>query len=283
MTAELTSLRQIPLLRSLSEENLLSLRNALIPIRKNLGDILFRQGEPGDSLYFILEGRVRFTFRHNTGMPNSFEEIGPGQCFGEVAVFSLFNERTATAEVTESLYAYELKREDLRQCIQAHPEVALALLAAMAERLQRSGKQLQQAPPRKVSELVEQSLTPRDRLARWFAQTAGSSAFIAFHAMIVVLWIAGNSLGGESAFDPFPFGFLGLIFGVEALILSCFVLMNQHREDKADAKRDAEEYRINVIAGMEVSHLHERLDDLQREISARFPERSNGNRQSTPR
>lgn len=76
------------------------------------------------------------------------------------------------------------------------------------------------------------------------------------------------------ALDPLPFHLLGLIVGTEALVLSCFVLMNQDREDPARARRDDAEYRVNIDAEQEVRHLHERLDEVQRVLEMRLPPRN---------
>jgi CRP/FNR family cyclic AMP-dependent transcriptional regulator len=276
MEASLVTLKQIPLLQSLSESEQTALAPLLKPVQKQPGEILFRQGETGNALYFLLQGRVKFTFRHDTGQPDTFEEIGPGNFFGEVAVFTLYGQRTATAEVTQALEAYELSRKDLVEFLRKHPDASLHLLGGMAERMRRAGLQLQHTQARNLNQLVEENLTPRDRLARSVAEFAGSPPFLKLHAVFYTLWIVVNVLLGKKAFDPPPFHLLALIVGVEALVFSCFVLMNQYREDKAQKLRNDEEYKM-------VAYLHERMDDLHRELVTRLPVRKeNARKAKTP-
>src|SRR5258708_3368600 len=125
---DLEALIQIPLLSSLTNDELASVRPILKPVKFGAGEIIFRQGEPGDSIYFILRGSVKFTIKHDTGTPDSFEECGPGRFFGEVAVFTQYGQRTATAEVTTELEGYTLRRDQLIAFLHKHPEAALHLL-----------------------------------------------------------------------------------------------------------------------------------------------------------
>jgi len=278
MPADLVVLKQVPFLRSLNDSELKDLVPLLEIVEKEPEDILFRQGERGNSLYFICKGRVRFTFHHDTGESGTFEEIGPGQFFGEVAVFTLDGVRTATAEVTESFLAYELKRDDLIRYLNDHPDAALHLLGGMAERLRRSGRQLEHAPVRNVNTLIKETLTTQDRMAKGVARFAGSPAFLLVHVLFLSVWITLNVWPGRAPFDEPPFHRLALILGIEALVLSCFVLMNQFREDKAVEQRNNEEFTINVAARKGISDLQERMDDLHRELLARLPAKDDNDR-----
>jgi CRP/FNR family transcriptional regulator, cyclic AMP receptor protein len=266
VTNDIFMLKQIPFLQSLSESELRGLIPLLKPVDKKPGDILFHEGEIGNSVYFVGQGRVKFTFRHFTGEFDTFEEIGPGQFFGEVGVFTAMRERTATAEVIQPLQAYELSRDDLLHFLQEHTDATLHLVAGMAERLRRSGYQLEFTPARNLNVVAHEQLTTRDRLARWVAQFAGSPLFLISHALAYSLWVVINTRHSGQPIDPFPFHLLALVIGAEALIFSCFVLMNQYREDKAQASRNDHEYSVNLNAEKAVAHLHERLDKLQREL-----------------
>src|SRR5688500_12514568 len=58
----------------------------------------------------------------------------------------------------------------------------------------------------------------------------GSPWFVAAHATFITLWVAANAgwAPGVGAFDPYPFPLLSLVVGVEFILLTTFVLMNQH-------------------------------------------------------
>jgi CRP/FNR family transcriptional regulator, cyclic AMP receptor protein len=254
----------------------------LRPVNLSQGETIFCQGDPGKSLYFVVSGRVKFTIRHDSGESSLFEEIGPGQFFGEVAMFTLYGQRTATAVVTEDLKAYELNREDLLDHMRNHPESALYLMGVMAERLRRSGLQLQHSPTRNLNEVESDALTLRDRIAQSVARFAGSPLFLLSHIAIIVLWISSNVVRGEKGFDPHPFHLLALVLGLEALVFSAFVLMNQYREDKAQSRRNDHEYQINLNAAKDVVGLHERLGELHRDLRTLLPESVGSNLKDSP-
>ena len=75
---------------------------------------------------------------------------------------------------------------------------------------------------------------------------------------------------GVPAFDPYPFGLLTMIVSLEAIFLSCFVLISQNRQAEKDRVRSDIEYEINIKAELEVAHLHEKTDQIYAEMMERF-------------
>ena len=71
-------------------------------------------------------------------------------------------------------------------------------------------------------------------------------------------------------FDPFPFGLLTMIVSLEAIFLSCFVLVSQNRQAEKDRVRADIEYEVNIKAELEIGHLHEKTDRIYENIMARF-------------
>ena len=266
MEADLAAIKNIPLLKTLSEDELKAMIPFLELVKYGKNEIVFKQAEKGDALYLILDGKVKFTYLHITGQIDIFEEIGAGKFFGEVGALSSEGLRTATAEVTQDLTAYKLKRKDLENFLKSHPEAAMHLLNGMADRLRRSGRQLQHSPVINFNQTMSESLTARDKTAKCVAQFAGSMPFLLVHAFAYTIWIVVGGLQGEKGIDPYPFHLLALVIGIEALVLSCFVLMNQFREDKAADKRNDHEYQVNVAANQKADALHTKLDDLSNQL-----------------
>ena len=85
-----------------------------------------------------------------------------------------------------------------------------------------------------VEQKLQLSRTAIDRLGDAIARFFGSLWFIAAHAVFLVLWFAINSewVPELKPFDPYPFAFLGLIIGIEFIVLTSFVLMNQSVQTK---------------------------------------------------
>ena len=71
-----------------------------------------------------------------------------------------------------------------------------------------------------------------ERAGSTIAKLFGSLGFVLVHLVVVALWIAFNTglLPGFTPFDPFPFALLALVIGVEFLILTTFVLINQNTQ-----------------------------------------------------
>ena len=85
------------------------------------------------------------------------------------------------------------------------------------------------------------------------------------------IWIALNTLPlGVPAFDPYPFSFLTMTVSLEAIFLSCFVLISQNRQAEKDRVRSDIEYDVNIKAELEIAHLHEKTDRIYENMMARF-------------
>lgn len=99
---------------------------------------------------------------------------------------------------------------------------------------------------------VEQALarrgSPVERLGDWVARFFGSLWFIAAHAVVIAGWVWWN-VGrppGAPGFDPYPFPLLGLVVGVEFIVLTAFVLMNQ----AAQARRQEHWGHLTLQVGL---------------------------------
>jgi len=86
-----------------------------------------------------------------------------------------------------------------------------------------------------------------------------------------IVWIGLNTLPlGFQPFDPYPFGLLTMIVSLEAIFLSCFVLLSQSRQAQKDRVRSDIEYEVNIKAELEVAHLHEKTDRIHTDMLERF-------------
>jgi len=68
------------------------------------GEIIFKEGEPGDSAFLVASGRVQIT-RVQNGTASVIGEIKSGQLFGEMALIN-DKPRTATAIAAEPTVCY---------------------------------------------------------------------------------------------------------------------------------------------------------------------------------
>src|SRR5947209_19082979 len=95
--------------------------------------------------------------------------------------------------------------------------------------------------------------------------------FLMVNAVWFIIWILINTFDlGLPRFDPYPFGLLTMIVSLEAIFLSCFVLISQNRQAEKDHVRSDVEYEVNIKAELEVAHLHEKTDRIYTEMLERF-------------
>ncbi|MBK8468429.1 MAG: Crp/Fnr family transcriptional regulator [Actinomycetales bacterium] len=109
--------------------------------RLERGDILFREGDQGDSLYVIGEGKVKLGRTSADGRENLIAILGPGEMFGELSLFDP-GPRTMTATAVAETQLMGLGHESLTLLLSGRSEVAKALLAALSSRLRRTNEHL---------------------------------------------------------------------------------------------------------------------------------------------
>jgi CRP/FNR family cyclic AMP-dependent transcriptional regulator len=106
------------------------------------GDIVFHEGDPGDSLHLVRQGMFAIRASTPSGAILIVDILTPGDVFGEFAVFS--NQRRRTTEVTAlSLGAtLTVEREQLRAAIGFRPELAEELIATIIGKAESTTQRL---------------------------------------------------------------------------------------------------------------------------------------------
>ncbi|MGH3715486.1 MAG: Crp/Fnr family transcriptional regulator [Micromonosporaceae bacterium] len=110
-----------------------------VEIRK--GDTLFTEGEPGDSLYIVMSGKLKVGRRAADGRQNLIAVMGPSDMVGELSLFDP-GPRTATSTAVTDTRVARLKKAALRPWLQDRPEIAEQLLRVLARRLRRTNDAL---------------------------------------------------------------------------------------------------------------------------------------------
>jgi CRP/FNR family cyclic AMP-dependent transcriptional regulator len=263
-------LAQIELFEHLEEEDRQGLADVVDSIDLGAGETLFRAGEPGDSLFIVAHGEVELFIKDTAGQKIILTVAREGEMFGELALLDR-GARTATAIALADSQLLVLDRDDLLMLFQKTPVSALRLLAAMSQMMRRADELLRTRVSRNVNEEVEEHLTPLQRVADWIAWFSGSMSFLMLNGLWFIIWIIINTMPvGIRQFDPFPFGLLTMIVSLEAIFLSCFVLVSQNRQAEKDHIRSDIEYEVNIKAELEVAHLHEKVDRLYEQMLEKF-------------
>jgi cAMP-binding proteins - catabolite gene activator and regulatory subunit of cAMP-dependent protein kinases len=133
--------RQAPLFAALDDEAANALMESMTASRLERGDVLFREGDRGDRLYVIGEGKIKLGLTSIDGRENLLAILGPGEMFGELSLFDP-GPRTATATAVAETQLIALGHEDLASFLSGRPAVASTMLAALARRLRRTNEAL---------------------------------------------------------------------------------------------------------------------------------------------
>ena len=270
MPCEATMLAEVELFEHLNDEDLSSLAEAIDIRELGAGDTRFKAGEPGEALYVVRSGEIELFIKDTAGQRIALALVGPGEMFGELALLDQ-GPRTATAIAMSATELLELDRDDLLLLFQRSPAAALRLLAAMGRMTRKADELLKSRVSRNVNEEVEEHSTWLQRTVDWISWFSGSMWFLAFTAIWFAAWIVVNMIPlGVPQFDPYPFGLLTMITSLEAIFLSCFVLISQNRQAEKDRVRSDIEYEVNIKAELEVAHLHEKTDRIHAEMLEHF-------------
>ena len=133
------ALMQAPLFVALDAEAAAALRASMSETRLGRGDVVFAEGEPGNRMYVVLDGKVKLGHASVDGRESLLAVLGPGEMFGELSLFDP-GPRTATATAITDAVVLGLGHESLRPWLAGRPEVAEALLQALAQRLRRTNE-----------------------------------------------------------------------------------------------------------------------------------------------
>ncbi len=110
---------------------------SLVKLRK--GQSLFKEGDDGDNLYVVSNGKVKLGTKSPDGRENLLMILGPGDMFGELSLFDS-GPRTATATAVTDSKLLTLGQEKVIPWVKEYPEVSLQLLARLASRLRRTNE-----------------------------------------------------------------------------------------------------------------------------------------------
>jgi uncharacterized membrane protein len=116
---------------------------------------------------------------------------------------------------------------------------------------------------RNIDHEFSQKATFGEQLADRVASFGGSWRFLILFAVVLIVWIAVNSVVLlRRPFDPYPFILLNLILSCIAAVQAPVIMMSQNRQEAKDRLRAEHDYQINLKAEIEIRHINAKLDQL---------------------
>ena len=139
MPQEEEVVRRAPLFTALDEAAALSLRASMDTVKIAKGSILFKEGDDGEHLYVIIDGKLKLGTSSGDGRENLLSILGPGEMFGELSLFDP-GPRTSTATAVTDAKLLSLSHEKVIPWLKQNPEVSLQLLTRLSQRLRRTNE-----------------------------------------------------------------------------------------------------------------------------------------------
>jgi len=151
-------LAKMPLFARLTERELLRVMQAVEAREYNDGDVVIREGDKGDELFIVLEGKVR-VFRGE----QTLTHLGPGEHLGEMALIrSVPRSASVTAVGHAELIA--IRRQDFFEILRKEHEVAVKMLwqflGVLADRLDQTSSELHNAKRELAAEDMTAEIFP---------------------------------------------------------------------------------------------------------------------------
>lgn len=118
--------------------------------------------------------------------------------------------------------------------------------------------------PENINETFHENLTFGQRLADRVAAFGGSWTFICIFAFLMMVWMLTNSylVLAEQAFDPYPYILLNLGLSTLAALQAPIIMMSQNRQTAKDRLEITANYEISLKTDIEITRLHQKLDEL---------------------
>ena len=122
------ALRRTPTFRDLDPQLITDLESELEPVSLYGGEVLLRAGDPGDSVYIVISGRLRVVRRDSANVETGLGELGPGETVGEMALIA-GERRSADVYALRDTHLARLSRQAIERLLVRHPMATLLMLA----------------------------------------------------------------------------------------------------------------------------------------------------------
>ena len=125
-------LKRIDLFSQISSEDLAQIAQITEEIHIEEGEEVFHEGEPGNTLFFIVDGQVRI---HRGG--TTLATLGERSVFGEMSLLDM-EPRSATVTVVSDVTLLRIERDDFHDILAEKAEIAQGIIVVLSRRLRRT-------------------------------------------------------------------------------------------------------------------------------------------------
>jgi len=197
-TAEVAALlAKVPTFETLGEPDLLEVAKVAVPRRFDAHEVIFREGDASDTCYVVRSGHARAIREHSDGRSLTLAQFGPGDIFGELAMFD-DERRSANVETVEATEVIAILGSDMRRLMRAHPDIAVKLVISLGRRLRETNERLARQSFQTVQSRV--AVVLGDLVEQAQAEGAGETGVLVTATQAEIAQLAGSSRESASRF-----------------------------------------------------------------------------------
>lgn len=197
-TADVAALlARVPTFETLGESDLLEVAKVAVPRRFDAHEVIFREGDASDTCYVVRSGHARAIREHNDGRSLTLAQFGPGDIFGELAMFD-DERRSASVETLEATQVIGILGADMRRLMREHPDIAVKLVISLGRRLRETNERLARQSFQTVQSRV--AVVLGDLVEQAQAEGAGETSVLVTATQAEIAQLAGSSRESASRF-----------------------------------------------------------------------------------
>jgi CRP-like cAMP-binding protein len=190
-------LRHVRVFAGLSEEDLSAIAEVSVSRRYGAGEVVFREGDGGDTCYIVRSGLARAVRQHSDGRSITLSHFAAGDIFGELAMFDE-EPRSATVDVIDEVEVVAIPGREMQRLMREHPGIAVKLNAALAQRLRATNERLARQSFQTVQSRVASVLAQMVTAAR--SENVGEGDVVVALTQADLAKLAGSSRESASRF-----------------------------------------------------------------------------------
>ena len=158
-------LGNVGVFEALAPDDLARIAEFAVPRRMDAQQVVFREGDESDTCYIVRSGRCRAIRENADGRVITLAQFGPGDIFGELAMFD-DETRSATVETVDEVEVVALLASDMRRLMREHEDISIKLIQTLGRRLREANERISR----------QSFQTVQSRVATVLAQLAVSAA-----------------------------------------------------------------------------------------------------------
>src|SRR5690242_162022 len=167
-------LLHVDILKDLPSENLAAIIPRLTEKTFPTGTTIIYRGDPGHSMFIILDGTVAVTLRNDEGFEYTLATLKAGDVFGEMALLT-GEPRSANVKTLSAVRLFELSQEAFFELVAAYPTLNDSLLRLLVQRRGRNAVQQQSAGSQRKGNIATLFAQPPPDIDRFVGRTKWTS------------------------------------------------------------------------------------------------------------